>query len=503
MFENFEKVFFLVDFIGTSPNLRILNNNNYKSIISSIISIIIIIISIFFTIFSFIDYLNQNPIISYYKSIDDNTDQIFRISDSFLMFKLNDFSDCLEEDYIDKSMTYYINDKFKNEFELEKCELGKNIDLKYKNIIEDFEKDSNKNISDYLCPDYRGEKISIYNTHYNFSYLSLFISKKFKNNCSPNKEFFYTIEIVSENDDINHNNKNNPCVQSYQNKIIYGHDYIELFELEYNFNYIKYDSDNGFFFQKYTSQDLISFSDMFYNTFNSFISRNFLVDVQFNMNKISYDYYRRAYSKIQSLLADIANIINLLILFGKILSSFLLDKQMSRDIFQTIITNEKIQDSNLSLTLDKIKFNKNPEIKIGSSSRRDARTNFELNSLFDNINSDNKVKQNNINKSTKIKILNNLKFFDFFKSHFCFKNIKYKLIDSCHDLFKEEICIDNILKRLYNLENCILVDNDSSISINKKKNKYELIDEYLSIILNDKIYGNKINDKTNEIKNKI
>ena len=119
------------------------------------------------------------------------------------MFKLNDFSDCLEEDYIDKSMTYYINDKFKNEFELEKCELGKNIDLKYKNIIEDFEKDSNKNISDYLCPDYRGEKISIYNTHNNFSYLSLFISKKFKNNCSPNREFFYTIEIVSENDDIN------------------------------------------------------------------------------------------------------------------------------------------------------------------------------------------------------------------------------------------------------------------------------------------------------------
>ena len=224
MFENFEKVFFLVDFIGTSPNLRILNNNNYKSIISSIISIIIIIISIFFTIFSFIDYLNQNPIISYYKSIDDNTDQIFRISDSFLMFKLNDFSDCLEEDYIDKSMTYYVNYEMKNTFELENCELGKNIDLKYKNIIEDFEKDNNKNISDYLCPDYRGEKISIYNTHNNFSYLFLFISKKFKNNCSPNREFFYTIEIVSENDAINHNNKNNPCVQSYQSKIIYGHE---------------------------------------------------------------------------------------------------------------------------------------------------------------------------------------------------------------------------------------------------------------------------------------
>ena len=64
MFEKLEKLLFLLDFAGTSPNLRILNNNNYKSIISSIISIIIIIISIFFTIFSFIDYLNQNPIIS-------------------------------------------------------------------------------------------------------------------------------------------------------------------------------------------------------------------------------------------------------------------------------------------------------------------------------------------------------------------------------------------------------------------------------------------------------
>ena len=172
MFEKLEKLLFLLDFAGTSPNLRILNNNNYKSIISSIISIIIIIISIFFTIFSFIDYLNQNPIISYYKSIDDNTDQIFRISDSFLMLKLNDFSDCLEEDYIDKSMTYYINYEIKKEFELENCELGKNIDLKYKNIIEDFEKDNNKNISDYLCPNYRGEKLSIYNTHNNISYLS-------------------------------------------------------------------------------------------------------------------------------------------------------------------------------------------------------------------------------------------------------------------------------------------------------------------------------------------
>ena len=133
------------------------------------------------------------------------------------------------------------------------------------------------------------------------------------------------------------------------------------------------------------------------------------------------------------------------------------------------------------------------------SIKRDNRNKYESNSLTTNDNFHVKEKQNNIKKLTKIKILNNLKFFDFFKSHFCFKSIKYKLIDSCHDLFKEEICIDNILKRLYNLENYIFIRNDKSKAINK--NQYELIEEYLSILLKEKIYGNNINIKINENKN--
>ena len=144
MFKKLKKLLFLLDFAGTSPNLRILNNNNYKSILSSIISIIIIIISIAFVIYSIIDFMNQNPIISYYKNIDNNINKTFQISDSFLMFKFTLYSQCVEDDYQGKYMSHYINGERKNDFELEKCELGKNIDLKYKNIIEDFEKDNNE-----------------------------------------------------------------------------------------------------------------------------------------------------------------------------------------------------------------------------------------------------------------------------------------------------------------------------------------------------------------------
>ena len=142
MLKKLKKLLFLLDFAGTSPNLRILNNNNYKSILSSLISIIIIIISFSFVVYSIIDFANQNPIISYYKNIDNNINKTFQISDSFLMFKISLDFNCLEEDYQVKIMSHIINHKIENEFELEKCELGKNIDLKYKNLIEDFEKDN-------------------------------------------------------------------------------------------------------------------------------------------------------------------------------------------------------------------------------------------------------------------------------------------------------------------------------------------------------------------------
>ena len=127
MFRKFEKLLFLLDFSGPSPYLRILNNKNYKSFISSIISIIIIITSISFTIYSLIDFLNQNPMVSYYKSIDNNINKTFAISDSLIIFKLKYFSQCIEENYKEKRIAYLHSNNPLNfkRFELEICELGK------------------------------------------------------------------------------------------------------------------------------------------------------------------------------------------------------------------------------------------------------------------------------------------------------------------------------------------------------------------------------------------
>ena len=65
--------FYLFDFIGINPSLRIFNYENYKTTPSFIISIIILLIGIGFVIYSFIEYLNQTPDLIYYKSMDPKT----------------------------------------------------------------------------------------------------------------------------------------------------------------------------------------------------------------------------------------------------------------------------------------------------------------------------------------------------------------------------------------------------------------------------------------------
>ena len=79
------------DFIGLIPQLRIFEQTRYKSIFSFILSIIIIIFSAGFVFYSFVDYLNQNPSVHYYKNNDLRTNKTYTISNSLLMFQNNFF----------------------------------------------------------------------------------------------------------------------------------------------------------------------------------------------------------------------------------------------------------------------------------------------------------------------------------------------------------------------------------------------------------------------------
>ena len=153
----FESILYKLDFVGISPQLLIFKNERYKSILSLFISIVIIFTSIIFAILSLIDnFKYQTPTVIYSKANDLETNRIINIKDSFLIFQLVDASNKLK---INNSIAYfegeykvsYDNGTYDSiTLEIENCEIGKNIDIKYKDYIDSKYK-YDREVSDYYC----------------------------------------------------------------------------------------------------------------------------------------------------------------------------------------------------------------------------------------------------------------------------------------------------------------------------------------------------------------
>ena len=88
---------------------------------------------------------------------------------------------------------------------------------------------------------------------------------------------------------------------------------------------------------------------------------------------------------------------------------------------------------------------------------------------------DNSQKDFSINASSKteltnVKTMDKLNYFHIIISYFCCKNKKAKLINLCQDLIEEDLCIENIFSRLYELERKVNL-------LSNKKNQNNKLDE--------------------------
>ena len=143
---------FNFDFIGFIPQFRILDESRYKSIFSSTLSFLIILFSIIFISSSFIDFIHQIPKVEYYKNNDYETNKTFVISDSLFMFQYYFIcpSDPSKLPNVTVSLSIPLEKKYLDA-KFETCELGKNINLKYKNLIEEFDSIENWKSNEYFC----------------------------------------------------------------------------------------------------------------------------------------------------------------------------------------------------------------------------------------------------------------------------------------------------------------------------------------------------------------
>ena len=323
------------DFIGFIPQFRIFNESRYKSIFSSLLSIILIIFSLGFFLYSFIEYLEQNPKVEYYKNNDEQTNKTFNLSDSIFMFRydLSCFSNFSEEFYLNIELLDEVS--FYSQINFETCEYGQNLDIKFKPLIDKMESIENAMITDFLCLNFNNSDSILYTNPTINSENERYLSFKFHSNC---KEFLLYLDLITENDFIDHTKKDNPIVPYYAKNIFFSTDKIDLV---YNFDFIKYESEEGIIFSNKKIMNGIGASLNLNERIDFW--NNDILSIDFRINKLNYDYYRRTYMKFQSFLADLMSLINTLFSVCRLISELLLYKKIHKDIIRYIITQNEIK----------------------------------------------------------------------------------------------------------------------------------------------------------------
>ena len=509
-----QSILYFFDLVGTSPELYVFNNTRYKTILSSTLSIIIILFSVFFTLYSLIEFFKyESPIICYSKGNDKKTKREFFIKDSFLMFQLID-STSFES--INNTIAYfesyyriiYENGTFEvGNIEVERCEFGKNIDIKYKDFIED-KTNFGRPLEEFYCFGSSNKNLSLfYYPDIGYNQISLHII--FKNNTKYIPEKIQTL-IISEINLIDHNKKNNPISNSFEYHPTPSFSSFQYTTIYYNFQYIKYDSDDGLFFKNSKILNRITFSDMNYiyslrDDYN--LEKNLkenkssqVGSIEFTINRANYDSYQRTYQKFQALLAEIMSVISLLVEIGNQIANIFCEKNMKKDIIKDLIgINKKSIENQKNFNLNKIII-ENSEIYLGPNKKRYESSDKinkinkpEISLKTENIKSEEISEKSNDNNNKFIendkmkKVIDNNKelkkinYFHILISYLCFKNKKTEIINLCEEIITEDLCIERILKRLYNLERLYL-----NFSPNKRKEETK--------IFNNKIIEPKILD---------
>ena len=497
------KCLYNLDFIGPSPKLYIFEKERYQSLFSLFFSLLIIIISIAFILYSLVTYIKfDRPNIVYSKSNDQNEKREIYIKDSLLMFQIIDsfsFAKINESiAYLEAEYSFIFDNATYGFYKLnvEKCQIGYNINSEYKKVFK--EKFSSlasdyinfhKTINEFYCINNNNNDLSLfYAPNIGFNNINLNIIFKNQSKYSPEN---ISLMMIYENNLINHNDKNNPISKSFDYNFIRSFNSFDYTSINFNFQYLKYETDEGLFFEDLISSKGMSFLDMVYyknteevfNLDDDFLTKNFskIGTIIFSLNKSYYDYYIRTYKKVQTLLAEIMSIVSLLFEIGRQVLYFLNDKKMSIDIVRKLFTNlenkNDIKNKNSLIIKTNINKNKYTSFKlnmikktdnIDTSSNKSDNKNKNIIS-FNNYKSDRiQIASENMNISFNLNknkdkvlfsnikrkedILQKINIFNIVKSSFCCSN-KNKLISLCHELIINDMSVENILERFYKLEN--------------------------------------------------
>lgn len=520
--KNKNELFYKLDILSNPPYLRIFGNYNYKTTWSTYISILVILFSAGFASYSSIYYAKfLEPNIYYWKNSAFEKNLSIHLNETLIMFRIyesneNNFNK--NEDLIIKAFIYDhdFNTSYKyrrNEVTLEKCSLGDNINYKFESIIKQYkEKHLDKAIHDFYCISRKdAEKYSLsYNQFDGYTYLTLFLYSK---NITLVEKRDYRIYLVLQNDFVNHTNKNRPININYIESYSSNFDDRIVETTIFNLDYIEYDSNDGLFFDTLNTYHGIRLhgqtQELFFKKKNNI---NYIGAIKIQINTNTFEKFKRYYSKLQILLAEIESISSLLFTIGGILANLIARKKMSIDLSRMIMKKKtEINKGDFELYKATPTFNeifgdiedlRNPKYTFKRTNSLDnyritAKTSFSsrpqsksiiLEKKDSKTVRDKQIIKNVILKNIDNNLINELKMkkitvSSIIKSYFpCFKDKKTELINLCHSIILNELSIDTILIRLFKLEKIynLLSENDKAKIHLMEIKEMEEINNYLN-----------------------
>jgi len=522
LMKNKNELFYKLDILSNPPYLRIFGNYNYKTTWSTYISILVILFSAGFASYSSIYYAKfLEPNIYYWKNSAFEKNLSIHLNETLIMFRIyesneNNFNK--NEDLIIKAFIYDhdFNTSYKyrrNEVTLEKCSLGDNINYKFESIIKQYkEKHLDKAIHDFYCISRKdAEKYSLsYNQFDGYTYLTLFLYSK---NITLVEKRDYRIYLVLQNDFVNHTNKNRPININYIESYSSNFDDRIVETTIFNLDYIEYDSNDGLFFDTLNTYHGIRLhgqtQELFFKKKNNI---NYIGAIKIQINTNTFEKFKRYYSKLQILLAEIESISSLLFTIGGILANLIARKKMSIDLSRMIMKKKtEINKGDFELYKATPTFNeifgdiedlRNPKYTFKRTNSLDnyritAKTSFSsrpqsksiiLEKKDSKTVRDKQIIKNVILKNIDNNLINELKMkkitvSSIIKSYFpCFKDKKTELINLCHSIILNELSIDTILIRLFKLEKIynLLSENDKAKIHLMEIKEMEEINNYLN-----------------------
>ena len=484
------------DVIGPRPKLYVFNKERYQNIFSLVLSIIIILVTIVFILYSIVNYAkNDRPNVVYSKSNDINEQREIFLKDILIIFQLTDSIQIkIKESDAHLESIYseiYDNGRFDHMvLNIEKCKPGENMNIKYEKLLRekfngltDEQIQQDKNIEDFYCinSDDPNKKLFFYpNVGYSFIDLNIILHSQ-----SRYKPEDLSMMILYENNLINHDNKKSPISEgiSYQFLQVFSSD--DYYTTNLNFQYLKYETDDGLFFDSLSYLQGMSFLDMNYyknnhknyDLQNDFIQYNSstIGTISFTLNQSNYDLYRRTYKKLQALLAEIMSIVSLLFEIGGQIVAFINEKKMNVDVISQLFNFEDEKSKYKGGCKDKVKITSE---KLNNSFKLSEKNSICI-EPSDNIN-DEIYRENG-------KILKKINIFHIIKSFICNGN-RDKLITLCNELIIRDMCVETILERFYSLGakyNSIIKEEDEKNNLSFYKTKrFKEINSIINEIIN-------------------